>query len=400
LNQQTTNNQQQTLSRSSVQATNNQQPTTERAYWLAWSKIPRLGPVLVYRIWQHFGSLEEAWTVPATALAEVEGLGGKLVDAVVQGRSRINPEELLAQHREENPCFWTPADEEYPRLLLEIPSPPSVLYYQGQTELLENQGITPAIAIVGTRSPTEHGRRWTRKISGILAKSGFVIVSGLAAGIDGEAHQGCLEVGGRTIAVLGTGVDRVYPWRHQELFEIISQQGLLLSEYAVGTKPDRGNFPARNRIIAGLSRAVLIMEAPEKSGALITARYGNEFGRDVYALPHSPDNLQYHGCLKLLRNGAGMIVGEEELLSMLGAIPALDNKDWNVAQEKKVEVKSLPDLSPELMRVIKAIAHEPTSFDVIVTNTGITASSVSAALVQLELLGLVSQLPGMRYQRC
>ena len=384
------------------QTTNNKQPITERVYWLAWSKIPRLGPVLIYRIWQHFGSLAEAWTAPAMALGAVQGLGGKLIDLVVQGRSRINPEELLAQHSEENPCFWTPADEEYPRLLLEIPSPPPVLYYQGQVELAENQGITPMIAIVGTRSPTEHGRRWTRKISGILAKFGFVVVSGLAAGIDGEAHQGCLDVGGRTIAVLGTGVDQVYPWRHQQLSEAIAQRGLLLSEYVAGTRPDRGNFPARNRIIAGLSRAVLVMEAPERSGALITARYANEFGRDVYALPHSPDNQEYHGCLKLLRNGAGMIVEEEELLSMLGAIPELydtNNRTNNIGVAEK-KVKSLPNLSPELMGVMKAIAYEPTSFDFIVTDTGITASSVSAALVQLELLGLVSQLPGMRYQRC
>lgn len=367
----------------------------ERAYWLAWSKITGVGPVLLFRVQQHFGTLAEAWAAPAVALGEVQGFGRKLISAASAGRSQINPERLLEEHSRQNPHFWTPADENYPRLLLEIPSPPPVLYYQGEVKFEENQGITPMIGIVGTRKPTEHGRRWTRRISAILAKSGFTIISGLAAGIDGKAHEGCLEVGGRTIGVLGTGLDRVYPRCNQKLYEAIAQQGLLLSEYPQGTRPDRSNFPARNRIIAGLSRGVLVMEAPERSGALITARYGNDFGRDVYALPHSPDNEQYRGCLKLLRNGAGMIVEEEELLSMLGVIPNLAAK--TIFNKK---VKSAPDLSPELAQVIKAIAYESTPFDSIVQSAGLPASSISAALIQLELLGLVSQLPGMRYQRC
>ena len=372
--------------------------TEERAYWLAWSQVPGVGPVLLKRVQQHFGTLSEAWAAPAIALGAVEGFGGRLVSAVRKARSQLVPEKLLEEHTEKNPNFWTPADPEYPRLLLEIPSPPPVLYYRGQVNRQENQGIAPLVAIVGTRSPTEHGRRWTRKISAALAKHGFTVVSGMAEGIDGEAHRGCMEAGGRTLAVLGTGVDRVYPYSNRQLYEQIQNQGLLLSEYPGGTKPDRGNFPARNRIIAGLSRAVLVIEAPQKSGSLITARYANDFGRDVYALPNSPDIQQSLGCLRLLNCGAGIIIDEQELLTMLGAIPKLEPEEQLplFAQE---EAKPMPDLEPELAQVWQAIAVQPTPFDLIVQKANLTASSVSAALLRLELLGLVSNLPGMRYQR-
>ncbi len=379
----------------------------ERAYWLSWSKITGVGPILLKRVQQHFGSLTEAWQAPATAFGEIEGFGKRLITEVEQGRSQLNPEKLFQEHTQKNPHFWTPADAEYPRLLLEIPSPPPVLYYRGQVKLQENQGILPLVAIVGTRHPTEYGRRWTRKISATLAQYGFTVVSGMAAGIDGEAHNACLEAGGRTIAVLGTGVDIVYPYSNRQLYERISDRGLILSEYSAGTKPDRGNFPARNRIIAGLSRAVLVMEAPKKSGSLITARFANDFGRNIYALPNSLDNQQSLGCLELLNRGANLILSEEHLLEMLGAMTQLNSNEqlslFTQEQEKKI-----PDLEPELAQVLQAIGcqdmaqgdgyPQSTSFELIVRQTGLDTSVVSSALLQLELLGLVSQLPGMQYQ--
>ena len=307
--------------------------------------------------------------------------------------------QFLQQHRQKNPNFWTPADPEYPRLLWEIPSPPPVLYYQGEVNLPEHQGITPLVAMVGTRYPTEHGRRWTRQLSKILANHGFTVVSGMAAGIDGDAHRGCLEVKGRTIAVLGTGVEQVYPPIHRQLYEEIKREGLLLSEYEANTKGKRGNFPARNRIIAGLSRAVLVMEAPEKSGSLITARYANEFGRDVYTLPNSPEVMESKGCLKLLHQGAGVIIEPEELLKMLGGIPQLDQEPLLPLKESQRETKPLPALEPGLAKVLQAVTEQPTSFDLIVQQTEFSANEVSGALLQLELQELVTQLPGMRYQR-
>ncbi|UXE59909.1 MAG: DNA-processing protein DprA [Woronichinia naegeliana WA131] len=371
----------------------------DRYYWLAWSQINGVGPVLLKRIQQHFETLENAWKASERALLQVNGLGSKLITNILTQRSQLNPQLLLEEHSRQNPHFWTPADADYPRLLWEIPSPPPVLYYRGQVKMSENQGQIPGIAIVGTRFPTEHGKRWTKKISMGLAKSDFTVISGLAAGIDGQAHRSCLEAGGRTIAVLGTGLDLVYPPQNRQLFEEIAEKGLILSEYPVGTKPDRGNFPARNRIIAGLSRAILVMEAPEKSGSLITARYANEFCRDVYTLPNSPDVAEAKGCLTLIHNGAEVILSEETLLETLGAIPKLDIAPVLSLLESLQSVESLPDLDPIPLKILQAVPRSPTPFDTIIQNTGLSTGEVSAGLLQLELMGLVSQIPGMRYQR-
>ncbi|MBD1929637.1 DNA-protecting protein DprA [Trichocoleus sp. FACHB-90] len=368
----------------------------ERAFWLAWSQIPKIGPILLGRLQKHFGTLSEAWLASPAALREVEGFGRQTIEVVVEKRSRLNPGQLLEQHSAKNPCFWTPADADYPRLLLETPTPPPVLYYRGKVQLLENQGITPMVGIVGTRKPSEYGKRWTRKISTVLAKNGFTIVSGMADGIDTEAHRACIEAGGRTLAVLGTGVNVVYPRNNKSLYEQILHHGLALSEYPADTPPTREHFPPRNRIIAGLSRAIMVMEAPTRSGALITADYANEFCRDVYALPARLDDQQSMGCLRLLNKGAMSFLDEAHLLEMLGAIPQLDS----VQQLELFNQSSLPDLEPELKQVLQAISLEPAPFDLIVQQAGLTPGSVSSALLQLELLGLVSQLPGMRYQRC
>ncbi|MBV9389866.1 MAG: DNA-protecting protein DprA [Chroococcidiopsidaceae cyanobacterium CP_BM_ER_R8_30] len=367
----------------------------ERAYWLAWSQITGIGPILLRRLQQHFGTLAAAWEADIAQLRQVEGFGPQTIELVAAERSRLLPEKLLQQHEQENPDFWTPETIEYPRLLLEIPSPPPLLYYRGVVDLEENLGTVPLVGIVGTRNPSEYGKRWTRRLSAALARNGFTIVSGLADGIDTEAHQSCLEAGGRTLAVVGTGVDVVYPPRNRELYQEILNQGLVLSEYPAATPPDRTHFPPRNRIIAGISRAVIVIEAPMKSGALITARYANEFGRDVYVLPGSLDNPRAIGCIGLLSKGAQVIESENHLLEMLGAMPQLDS----VAPPQCVKQLALPELAPELKQVLAAIV-ESMSFDSIVQQTGMAAGSVSGALLQLELMGLVSQLPGMRYLRC
>ncbi|AFY85585.1 DNA-processing protein DprA [Chroococcidiopsis thermalis] len=369
--------------------------TEERAFWLAWAQVSGVGPVLLQRLQQHFGTLTAAWQASSAALQAVEGMGTQTLEQVNAARSQLHPAEFLVSHAAQNPHFWTPADShEYPRLLLEIASPPPVLYYRGIVDEGENQGGKALIGIVGTRSPSEYGKRWTRKISMALARNGFTVVSGLAEGIDTEAHQGCLDAGGRTIAVLGTGVDIVYPPRNRKLYEQIVEQGLVVSEFPSKTPPDRAHFPRRNRIIAGLCRAVLVMEAPTKSGALITARFTNDFGRDVYVLPGSLDNPRSHGCLGLLNKGATVILSEGHLLELLGSMPQIDSVP------AAFEQLSLPNLEPELQQVLTTIASELMSFDAIVQQTGYATGIVASALLQLELLGLVSQLPGMRYQRC
>ena len=378
----------------------------DRGYWLAWSQIAGIGPISIRRLQKHFGTLEEAWEAEAADLVQVDGVGLVTIEGIVVARRSINPATLLQEHEEKNPDFWTPADADYPRLLLEIPDPPPVLYYRGRVSRSEIQGLTPSIAIVGTRSPSEYGRRWTRRLTATLVQTGYTIVSGLADGIDTEAHRSCVEEQGRTIAVLGTGVNVVYPWSNQALYEQLLQDGLVVSEYPADTKPDRAHFPRRNRIIAGLSRATIVIEAPQKSGALITAYLANDYGRDVYALPGSLDNPKSIGCLALLNRGAHVILGEDHLLEMLGTLPQLNLPQAEPTQ-LLLELAPLPsDLPPELQQVLQAIAEvgdrhlDAIPFDRIVQQTGLPTGSVSSALLQLELSGLITELPGMRYQRC
>lgn len=363
----------------------------ERAFWFTWSQIPGLGPVLQKRLATHFGTLEAAWEASPQVLQQVEGIGSKLVEVITQYRLQLNPGDTLTSEI----SFLTPVDEAYPALLYEIADPPPVLYYQGNLDLLVACQSHPGIGVVGTRNPSDYGKRWTRRLTMALSRTGFLIISGLAAGIDRIAHQSCLDVDGQTIAVLGTGVDMVYPYRNRSLHQAIAHSGLLLSEHPPGTPPDRVNFPRRNRIIAGLSRAILVTEAPQKSGALITAKLANDYGRDVFALPGALDNPCCYGCLALLNQGAQMILGEQTLIDALGGIPIED------APKKLPTLPPTPDLTPQLSQVFQAISEEAKSLDVIVEHSGnLPAGNVLSALVQLELMGLVSQLPGMRYQRC
>jgi DNA processing protein len=370
----------------------------ERAFWLAWSQITGVGAILIRRLSEHFGSLGIAWDAKPSELLAVDGFGLQTADAVSIDRRRIDPEKLLHRHEQENPCFWTPADADYPRLLLEIPDPPPVLYYHGTVDLLENQGQVPMIAIVGTRDPSDYGRRWTRKLSAALSQEGFLVVSGLADGIDTEAHTSCLNAGGRTIAVMATGTNVIYPPFNRNLAQRIANQGLLLSEYPAGTQPDRVHFPRRNRIIAGLSRATLVLEAPQKSGALITARLANDYGRDVYVLPGSLDNKRCQGCLDLLYQGAHAILGETHLLELLDTLPRLQSA--TIQQLSLLETPSPSNLAPDLQQVLQALGNEAIAVDWLVQQTKLPTGAVLSALAQLELLGLVSQLSGgTRYQR-
>jgi DNA processing protein len=387
--------------------------SSERAYWLAWSKVSGVGPILLDRIKQRFDSLEAAWTADAQALLSIDGLGLQSVEKVIASRASIDPQQLPIEHTVTNPLWWTRADVDYPRLLVEIPSAPGVLYYKGRVDLAENQGHVPTVGIVGTRDPSEYGKKWARKISSFLASKGFTIVSGMAMGVDAHAHMACLEAGGRTIAVVGTGVDLVYPPSNQKLAADIAEHGLIVSEYDAGTPPDRSHFPARNRIIAGLSRVTIVIEAPIRSGALITAHQANDFGRDVYVLPGSIDNPNSIGCLGLLSRGAQPILGLDHLLELLAAIPQLDPPQQlqflpselpslerlGVGSNQPTVVSPPPDLTPDLQQVWLAVTDEAANFDSIVDRAQLPAATVSSSLLHLELLGLVTQLPGMRYQR-
>lgn len=374
----------------------------ERAAWLAWAQIKGIGPVLLQRLLETFGTLSTAWSAPLDHLAGVNGIGATVLKAIATQRPALDPEQFLETHRQQNPTFWTPADADYPRLLREIPDPPAVLYYSGNPALLDFQGHNPVVAIVGTRDPSDYAQRWTRKLAKALAQKGMTILSGMAEGIDTQAHLGCLEAQGWTIAALGTGVDVAYPPRNRTLHQQIQAQGLVISEYPAGTPPSRPHFPRRNRLIAALSRATLVMEAPQRSGALITAYLANDYGRDVYVLPSTLDNPRATGCLGLMTRGAQLILGEGHLLEQLGTLPVLDPRPES--RLDPVTPKLSPPLSEELTAVwllVQSLCQEggeaSVSFDRLVQAAEQPAAAVSSGLLQLELLGLITQQPGMRY---
>lgn len=426
--------------------------TTERAYWLAWSQVKHVGPVTTKRLWEQFGALSVAWEASAGELLAVDGIGILSAEKIARQRPQLNPAQILEQHERENQSFWTPADPDYPALLFAINDPPPVLYYRGRLRLTNPNLLT--VGIVGTRGPSAYGKKWTQRLSSGLTRQGAIIISGLAAGIDTEAHTSCLQQQGNTVAVMGTGVDVVYPARNQRLYDRIVETGLVVSEYPDKTGPDRTHFPQRNRIIAGLSRATLVTEAPARSGALITARLANDYCREVYALPCSLDNRQGEGCLRAIEQGAQMILSEHSLVEALTRLPSvgLGKVQSDAAEEstgrvtssnrkkaavsKKVAVPvaakphgqssgqpsgqpscqqtashkllepndapnnaNLSDLTPLLIQVLNAVSSEPTVLDRIVQSAQAETGAVLGALVQLEISGLVVQLPGMHYQR-
>ncbi|WP_367270276.1 DNA-processing protein DprA [Thermosynechococcus sp. M55_K2018_012] len=367
----------------------------DSAYWYSWSQVPGLGPVLLKRLWQHFGDMKTAWEASVETLGKVEGIGAKLQAAISYYRQQCQPLALYEHHCQQNPHHWVLSDPQYPPLLREIPDPPPLLYYGGAriTELLSQP--TPTVAIVGTRDPSEYGQRWAHKLGYALAKAGFIVVSGMAAGIDGAAHRGCLEAGGATLAVLATGVDMIYPPENRSLYYQIRERGGFLSEYPRGVGADRSQFPRRNRIIAGLCRAVIIAEAPYKSGALITARYAAEYGRDVYVLPGHLDNHRAKGALSLVNQGAQIILGEEALLEQLGHTPSLDPRPFSAPA---------PTLSPPQQQILEAIQQlsqgsNSVAFDDIVQRVPLETGVVMAELMHLELAGWVEQQPGHRYRK-
>lgn len=369
----------------------------ERAYWLAWSQMNGIGSVLLKRLYNYFGSLGAAWRAEGADLLTVEGIGLALASDLLDQRQKIDPVLALKQFEQQHPNFWTPADGAYPALLFEIADPPPLLFYKGRTELINAVQTMPAVGVVGTRSPSAYGQRWTCRLTQQLVSHDVIIISGLAAGIDRWAHQQALDSEGLTIAVLGTGVDQVYPWSNRKLQAKIAEQGLLLSEHPDGTLPDRAHFPRRNRIIAGLSRAVVVTEAPIRSGALITARLANDYGRDVFALPGSLDNPCSQGCLMLISQGAQMILDDTTLIRELGQLPQLD-----LPHPSPLAIAAAPttdNLSPTMQQVLVAIPADPIKLDQLMQQLPLSTAEVLSTLMQLELAGVVTQLPGMRYQR-
>lgn len=358
-------------------------PLPERAWWLAFMQVPGIGPTRFQTLVDHFSTLKEAWHAPESGLREV--LSSHLVEAVLSVRDVIDVERLYEDSTRDGVRVTCWIDDDYPRLLKEVSAPPPVLYYRGQ--LVETD--TTAVAIVGTRKMSRYGQDMAKSIAFDLARAGVTIVSGLALGVDGIAHRAAIEAGGRTIAVLGSGIDVIYPGKHRDLARKIEQQGAVITEYPPGTPPDRFNFPPRNRIISGLSRGVVVVEAPERSGALITVDFAAEQGRDAFAVPGPVNAPASAGCLRILREGATLVRSAGDVLEDLHIRPV----DYEQPAEEPVA------LSDAERRLLAVLTSQPQHIDDIAAQLGKTVAEVSGELMMLELQSSVQSEGGGYYSR-
>ena len=354
----------------------------DKRYWIGFNLIKGIGAVRLQALIQHFGDLELAWNASPEDLAEA-GLGKKVIERIIQASEEVDLGKLWEKIESQGINILTWQDESYPGRLKEIDQPPPVLYIRG--EYLPDDLF--AVAIVGTRRATAYGRQITEEISSFLAANGITVISGLARGVDAIAHQSTLKAGGRTIAVLGSGVDMIYPPEHRGLAEQMMERGAVISDYALGTPPDASNFPPRNRIISGLSLAVVVIEAGETSGALITAEFAAEQGREVFAVPGSILAPQSKGTNKLIQRGALPLLSMNDLMQAL---------DLTRVGEQKAARKVIPADETEA-RLMNVLGSEPLHVDEIRNQAELPIEKVSATLALMELKGMVRQVGGMNY---
>ncbi|MCC7103908.1 MAG: DNA-protecting protein DprA [Chloroflexi bacterium] len=357
---------------------------TPQIYWVLLSLAPGLGPVRIKRLIEFFGEPEAAWRAPESALLAA-GLDRRTIEGIVASRKKWVPERVWERLTGLGAKVVTLGDGTYPVLLREIPDPPVVLYYRGSIEPADRFSV----AVVGTRKATSYGRQAAGVMATELARAGVTVVSGLARGIDGEAHSAALRAGGRTIAVLGSGLDRIYPSEHQGLARQIAERGAVVTEYPPGTKPDAVNFPRRNRVIAGLCLATLVVEGQATSGSMITALLALEQGRDVYAVPGEIFSPAAEGPLRLIRDGAKPAISPEDVLEDLNLTAAVESREI---------VEAIP-ADPTEAAVARALAAEALHVDEIARTVELPMSQVSAALLLMELRGLVRQVGAGTYAR-
>jgi DNA processing protein len=346
---------------------------TETAYWLAISRVPYIGPARIERLLQTFGSLSVAWSAPQADLRMA--LEPRSLSELLAARSRIDPAGELARLARSGIRAVHPGHPSYPRLLAEISGRPSVLYVRGELAPADDTSI----AIVGTRRATPYGRQSAERIAAELAQAGVTVVSGLARGVDAAAHRAALEAGGRTIAVLGSGPDVIYPTEHRRLAEQILESGAILSELPPGAKPDAQNFPARNRIVSGMTLGTTIIEAPSRSGALITASFAADQGREVFVIPGSIFAQTAEGTNALLRDGARLVRDGADILEDLGL----------AGVSGPVLTQSQMSLDENERRLLAALGKEARHIDELAEEAELPAATVSALMLTMELKGLV-----------
>jgi len=352
-------------------------------YLVGLSLLPGIGPARFHRLLAHFREPERAWHVGERDLLAL-GVDAKSIPPLMEKRRSLDLDLEMEKLRRLGVTVLSSYEPEYPAPLKELYSAPPLLYVKGEITPRDDQSL----GVVGTRSPTVYGKELTARVVPELTRQGLTIVSGLARGIDSIAHHAALDAGGRTVAVLGSGIDVVYPAENRGLFNRIVQQGAVITEYPLGTKPDAFNFPARNRIISGLSLGTVVMEAQIGSGALITADYALEQNREVFAFPGRATDRVSSGCNRLIREGrAKLVTSTEDILEELNLTVAV----------QQLEIKSVLPANDEESQLLALLSHEPVHIDELSRQTALAAPAVASTMLMLELKGTVRQVGSMAY---
>lgn len=344
--------------------------------------VEGVGSMLTQRLLDHFGDAETVLSASSHELQAVSGIGAKLATSISLAKTLCNPLKTIELCQENDIRIIARKDIRYPHLLRKIHDPPMFLFVQG--ELLPEDELS--IAIVGTRHLTPYGRRQAERLAVEIAQSGFTVISGMARGIDGVAHQGALSVGRRTLAVLGGGLLKIFPPEHYDLSREIIKNGALISEYPPESVPQKGTFPQRNRIVSGMSLGVVIVEAPRKSGALITARLAAEQGREIFAVPGPVDHESSRGAHQLIRDGAILVESVDDILQALGPLsrPVRNqNKEEPIRHPIELQLNDLES------KVLAQISMSPTSIDQIIVDSGLLPHQVLATIGVLEMRRLI-----------
>jgi len=355
---------------------------TDAKYWVGFTLIPGIGRARFSLMERYFGDLEQAWHASASEL-KMAGLDDRSIKAIVARRPRIDLDSEMDKLERYKVTVLTWRDEAYPSRLKEIYDLPPVLYMRGSLAPEDNWSL----AVVGTRRHTYYGREVTEQIVGDLARNRITIVSGLARGIDAAAHRAALDAGGRTIAICGCGLDIVYPSDHVKLAREIMERGALVSELPLGTRPKAENFPRRNRIMSGMSLGVLVVEAGETSGALITVGWALEHNREVFAVPGSVLSPASRGTNRLIQEGAKLVTGANDILEELNLTMAA----------QQVEARELVPSTDMESLILRYLSSEPTHIDEVGRRCGLPIATVSSTLSMMELKGMVKQVGAMNY---
>jgi DNA processing protein len=362
----------------------------EKGYWVALSMAPGIGPRRFRKILDFFGRAEEAWRASPQALLKL--LGASLATGFSDFRRGVDPRTIIEDLEKKGIKFFCACEAEYPRLLSEIFDPPPVLYYKGEFRAED----ALAIAVIGSRSASPGGLMVAQELARGLAATGVTIISGLARGIDSAAHRGALlDTGGRTIAVLGSGLDRIYPPENDRLAIEITERGALCTEYPPGTEPLARNFPARNRIISGLALGVTVVEATADSGSLITVDFALEQGREVFAVPGTINRKRSQGTNRLIKEGAFLVDSVEDILQVI----ALNRLGRTRLTAEETATTREGD-SPVEKRILSILTEEEYHIDMLVRLTGYSPAEVGAALVLMEMKGLVFEIAPGIYRKC